>query len=77
MKKSIIIFLSALAILAFSGCGESEGSVSAMNGGSTVEVGSSSENTIVAVATDGDTSVTVARTPYNLSAALGTPPSIQ
>ena len=76
MKKSIIIFLSVLAVsLTFSGCG-SEGSASAVNGGSTVEVGSPEQDVVTAVASNGDTSVTKVKTPYNLSSALGTPPSI-
>lgn len=78
MKNLVIIFLSVLAItLTFSGCGESEGSVSAVNGGSTVEVDDPSQDVVTPLAAAGNTSATVAKTPYNLSAALGTPPSIQ
>ena len=78
MKNSIIIFLSVLAIsLAFSGCGESEGSVSATNsGGSPVVVGDADEGAGTSLTDVGDTTVTVAKTPLGLSTALGTPPSI-
>ena len=78
MKKSIIIFLSVLAIsLAFSGCGESEGSVTG-NGlsNSSLNGGSSTGADVVAVVDNGNPEETVAKLPFNLSAAVGTPPSI-
>ena len=73
MKKSIIIFLSVLAIsLTFSGCGESEGSVSSSNnGGPGVDIGQ--EDIII---DNGDVTDTVAKMPYVLSDELGTPPGI-
>lgn len=78
MKKSIIIFLSVLAIsLTFSGCGESEGSVTGNGlGGSGLNGGSSTSADVVAVVDNGNPEETVAKLPFNLSAAVGTPPGI-
>ena len=78
MKKSTIIFLSVLAMsLTFSGCGESEGSVSSgVDNPSNVVSGSVDTITDPVVLGNGDTSDTVADTPYNLALALGTPPGV-
>lgn len=79
MKKSIIILLSVLAMaFTFSGCGESEGSVSNVSNvssdiGSDISIDQDKELVIVA---NGDTADTIAKTPYNLSLALGTPPGV-
>lgn len=84
MKKSIIILLSVLAIaFTFSGCGESEGSVSAASNvdstsaASTVaDVDLGTVEAVVVVDNNNNPEDTVAQLPFNLSAAVGTPPSI-
>ena len=80
MKKSMIIFLSVLAMtLTFSGCGGSEGSVTNSIGSDTNtnnESNTASQGEDVIVIDNGDVSLTTITNEFGLNPSLGTPPPL-
>jgi hypothetical protein len=70
--KKVALILAGLLVMMLAGCGEGSSS----SGGSTAGNGDSTANVVDTTVDATEAEVTTPKTPYNLSAALGTPPGL-